>query len=291
MVDNAGLLEGELINIFRQFFVLTGILLAAVVLFAQETPNPVQDFDWLAGPATGELEQVATIEVPEGYAFLGPEDTKKMMVNLGNLVSGSEIGMILSPEDWFVLFEFDEIGFVKDDEKDSLDADKLMESFLQGQKEANKLRRSKGLTELLISGWYKKPFYDQQTHNLQWCTKLHEKESTEEFANYNLRILGRRGVTRATLVADLNQLDTAVPATKEFLGGFGYVEGQRYSEFRKGDKVAKYGLTALVLGGAAAVAAKTGLLKYLWKFLVLGALAVSGFFKKLFGRNSPPSEP
>ena len=32
-------------------------------------------------------------------------------------------------EDWFAVFEFDDVGYVKDDEKDSLDANALLDSI------------------------------------------------------------------------------------------------------------------------------------------------------------------
>ena len=41
--------------------------------------------------------------------------------------------------------------------------------------------------------------------------------------------------------------------------------GSRYAEFGQGDKIAAYGLTALVAGGAGAALAKSGLLSKMWK--------------------------
>ena len=43
-------------------------------------------------------------------------------------------------------------------------------------------------------------------------------------------------------------------------------------------------VAAVVLGGAAAVAVKTGLLQKLWKPIVIGFIALAGFFKKMIGR-------
>jgi len=64
--------------------------------------------------------------------------------------------------------------------------------------------------------------------------------------------------------------------------------GQRYADFKPGtDKVAAYGLAALVGGG---IAAKTGLLAKLGalllagkKFIVLIFVALAAFARKLFG--------
>src|SRR5262249_47736205 len=107
--------------------------------------------------------------------------------------------------------------------------------------------------------------------------------------NYTVRILGRRGVMSATLVSDPQQLDRDIVAFKSALGGFGFVPGERYSEFRSGDKVAEYGLAALVLGGAAVVATKPGFLKAFGKLIIIGVIAFGGavaaFLRKVFRRS------
>jgi uncharacterized membrane-anchored protein len=93
-----------------------------------------------------------------------------------------------------------------------------------------------------------------------------------------------------SLVVDPEDLASTLPEFKKLLSSYTFVEGERYAEFKAGDKVAQYGLTALVTGGAAAVALKTGLLQKIWKFIVIGAIAVAAFFKKfvggLFGRGT-----
>jgi uncharacterized membrane-anchored protein len=106
--------------------------------------------------------------------------------------------------------------------------------------------------------------------------------------NYAIRLLGRRGVMHAVLVSDPARLDADVAEFKAALGGYAFVPGERYSEFRAGDRVAEYGLAALVLGGAAAVATKTGFFKAFGKLIVVGAVglgaAVLAVFRKLFRR-------
>jgi uncharacterized membrane-anchored protein len=72
-----------------------------------------------------------------------------------------------------------------------------------------------------------------------------------------------------------------------------FKEGSRYADFDpKVDKVAKYGIAALVAGGVLAGAAKLGAFKLLWvgllaakKFIILGVIAVVAFFKKMFKRD------
>jgi uncharacterized membrane-anchored protein len=88
--------------------------------------------------------------------------------------------------------------------------------------------------------------------------------------NYTIRLLGRTGVMNAVLVSSPSSLDNDIKAFKASLGNFSFTQGQRYSEFRAGDKVAEYGLAALIVGGAAAAAAKSGAFKAFGKFIVFG---------------------
>ena len=79
------------------------------------------------------------------------------------------------------------------------------------------------------------------------------------------------------------------------MNGFEFTSGNRYAEFMAGDKVAEYGLTALVAGGAGAALAKSGLLAKMWKAIVLGAIAAFAGLKKVlagvFGKKSAEETP
>jgi uncharacterized membrane-anchored protein len=67
------------------------------------------------------------------------------------------------------------------------------------------------------------------------------------------------------------------------------VSGQKYSEFKEGDKIAKYGLAALVLGGAGAAALKFGFFQKFWKAIVFGGAAliagIGKLWNKITGKN------
>jgi uncharacterized membrane-anchored protein len=108
--------------------------------------------------------------------------------------------------------------------------------------------------------------------------------------NYSSRLLGREGVMTAVLVSNPDTLERDRAAFSKALDGFSYDSGKAYTEFKQGDKVAAYGLGALVLGGAAAAAAKTGagkaLFKGLWVALAAGGAAIWAFAKRMMGRRS-----
>lgn len=254
-------------------------------LSQQEDESSIMDKVKLQqGPTVADLGEIANIQVPQGYVFADAKDTRLLMEAMHNPTSGDELGFI-APEmsDWFLLFEFDEAGYIKDDEKASLDAESMLKAIRKGNEAANRERSKRGWTTLKVVGWQQAPRYNSVTHNLEWAIKGESEGNL--VVNWNTRLLGRNGVMKVTLVTDPNILDETLPYYESLIAGFDYNSGHRYAEFRQGDKIAEYGLSALVVGGAAAVAAKSGILKYLWKGLVVAFIAAFGFLKKLFGRK------
>jgi uncharacterized membrane-anchored protein len=249
---------------------------------AKSAEPKIPGVKWQKGPCSAKLGEQATLQLPKGFLFTDGEGTRKVMEVMQNPTDGSELGMIYAEDGWFVVFEFDDSGYVSDDEKTSLDADAMLKAIRSGTEESNKERKSRGWSTMTILGWQEKPNFDSESKNLQWAI-LGQSEG-DKVVNYNTRILGRRGVMSANLVADPEELGAAVPEYKSLLKKFSYSKGNTYAEFRKGDKIAKYGLTALITGGAAAVAIKSGLLPKLLKggvVLVVGAAAaVKKFFRR-----------
>jgi uncharacterized membrane-anchored protein len=239
-------------------------------------------FDFEDGPMEGQLGRWAKVKVAEGYSFTGAKGSRALMEQMGNVATNRELGTIVS-DDLMVIFEFDEVGYIKDDDRDALDAEAMLKSMREGQREANKILTARGHSALEINRWHMKPRYDEATNNLEWAPVVRELNGGAESVNYNVRLLGRRGVMEVTLLVKPEEVENALPHFRELIKGFAFTSGEDYASFRKGDKVAEYGLAALVTGGALAVAAKSGLLGRLWKFLLVGVLALGAGIKRLFG--------
>lgn len=273
----------------RIAFFLALLFLADTALAQQEASNKfwteVKKLDWKLGPTEGNIATVANIGVPQDSAFLGSPESKRFLELNGNL--GSDGNYIFAPSSlsWFAVFHFDPSGYVKDDE--TLDPTELLSILKKGNVSGNEERKRRGLQTLTLDGWYVEPHYDVQTKRLEWATRLRQ-ETGGVTVNYTIRLLGRTGVMNAILVSDPNTLDKDIKAFKASLANFTFTKGQSYSEFRAGDKVAEYGLTALIVGGAAAAAAKSGVFKAFGKFLVVGVFggiaaawaAISRFFSR-----------
>jgi uncharacterized membrane-anchored protein len=263
------------------------LALAVAPVRAQQTNSKL---NIVRGPAKARMESVAQIDVPSGYSFLDGAGTRKLMKASGEPVSGREVGLMAPTNgDWTVIFEFSDVGYVKDDEKDKLDADKLLASIKSGTAEANKERQRNGQPPLEVVGWDQPPQYDTATHNLEWAVRATSAGRT--IINYNTRLLGRKGVMEIVLIVEPENLQAALPKFKGLLANYAFQTGQSYAEYRPGDKMAAYGLTALVVGGAAVGAAKLGLfaslvvlLKKAWTLVVAAVVAVAAFFRKIFAR-------
>ncbi len=247
---------------------------------SEDNAAKVPGITWLRGSAKADIGGIAGIQVPEKFVFCGGKDTQKFLEMLQNPTGGTEVGM-LAPQSllWFVVFEFSEVGYVKDDEKDKLDAAAMLESIKKGTEASNQERKKRGWSTIEITGWEAPPNYGTETHNLQWA--IRGVSEGESIVNFNTRLLGRKGYMSVALVVDPAHLATTLPEFKELLKTFEYNSGNRYAEYRQGDKIAKYGLAALVAGGAAAVAFKTGLLQKFWKLIVVAVLAIAAGAKKV----------
>jgi len=239
---------------------------------------------------TGELKDWATIDIPSGFNFLNGADADKLMQQFGNLPDEYEGMIAVDSLEWFVLFQFDDSGYVKDDEKDDLNADKMLKSMKESDVANNEYRQSQGLETLNTEGWAVEPQYNRETNNLEWGVIL-RSGSGERSVNYNTKLLGRNGVMHVTLVCDPSILENVLPTYQNSLKGFSYKEGKAYAEYRKGDKVAAYGLTALIAGGALYGAAKLGFLaKFIlffkkgFKVIIIGVIAIFVGIKKFFAR-------
>lgn len=271
-------------------------LLAAAGASAQTASQEASREGWHAGPYVGKLGTRATIGIPEGYHFLDADATKAFLEATQNIPDGDELGIILRERPdknfWFAVFSYSDSGHVDDSERNSLDANAIMKSLQKGNRHGNEERRQRGWTPLTLEGWQQPPFYDTATNNLTWATRL--TSDGERVINHSVRLLGRTGLMSAQLVDGSDTIDAATTEFNAVLKTYAFNDGQRYAQFTPGDRVAAYGLTALIAGGAGAVAVKSGLFQKLWKLIVFGVVAVGAALKKfvggLFGKQEPAGQ-
>lgn len=240
--------------------------------------------EFIKGPAKASLGDQAEIQVPDGWSFVPQGSMKDFDAATQNLYSPDELGCLLSPEggdgQFWAFFQFEDIGYIKDAASEKLDADAMWTEMKDNEDDVNAARRKQGYPESTLGAWTIKPNYNAATQRLEWAYTFSSRG--KETVNFNTRILGRKGVMRVTVVP-FGSLDDSLPLFNETIAGFEYKDGNRYAQFSSGDKLAKAGLAALIVGGAAA-AAGSGLLAKLWKVIVLAFVAAASAIKKFFNR-------
>ena len=274
-------------------FVLASMASLPMAASAQEDPvfKKIQALEWKVAPATGNIAGKATIALNDGLGFLDAKNTSEFLVLLGNLPQTDTYTVAPKDFSWFSVFSFVDEGYVKDDEK--IDADALLAVLKENNVRSMEERAKRGLPKLYLDGWFIAPRYDSESKRLEWATLLHS-DGGEKTVNFSTKILGRRGHMDAILVSEPQSLEADIKTFKTALKGFDYVSGERYSEWSQGDKVAAYGLGALILGGAAAVATKKGFWAVIggvlaagWKLIAAAAVAVVAGIGALFKRKKP----
>jgi uncharacterized membrane-anchored protein len=156
----------------------------------------------------------------------------------------------------------------------------------------NPERKKAGFPTIELVGWATPPRYDAETKKLYWAKELRFEDNEVNTLNYNIRILvlGRSGVLVLNAVADIGDLDTVEKATPEVLAAVDFTAGNRHQDFDPSiDKVAAYGIGALIAGK---VAAKAGLFKVILgailaakKVLIVAGVAIAVFVGRLLGRK------
>jgi uncharacterized membrane-anchored protein len=245
---------------------------------------------------------IATLDLPPTFRYLSPQDTDKLLVAWGNPPGAHTLGMIvpagvdpLSNESWGVVVTYDKDGHVKDDDADGIDYAKLLKEMQEGSAAANAERKKQGYPGMQLAGWAEPPHYDKAAHKLYWAKDLLNEDTSHHGLNYNIRVLGREGVLVLNAVADMGQLGQIRSEMQKVTAFTNFTDGNRYADFNeKTDKVAEYGIAALVAGGVAAklgLFAKLAALLLAFKKLLIVAVAAVGSAIWKFFKRKPKDEP
>jgi uncharacterized membrane-anchored protein len=248
------------------------------------------------GPRVIQLRDQAGLKLPNDHIFIGQPQADNLMVAMGNSKDPSRIGLVVSTKDedsWMVVIDYDAEGYVRDDDaKNNWKADDMLASLREGTEEQNKERVERGFKEIQISGWIEPPHYDSSKHQLIWSMAAHDKgDPSNSTINYSTYTLGREGYITLKLLTEKGTINSDKVALGVLLNNLQFNDGKRYADFNSStDKVAAYGLAALVVG-AGIGAKKLGILaiiaafflKFLKVFIIAGLAAAYGVVKWLFG--------
>lgn len=244
------------------------------------------------GPATIELLDQATMTLPKGYLFIPAKQAAELMEASANAPDDDLYGLVLAANksnNYIITIDYHKTGYVADEEAKSWKADEMLSDLQKGAEEINGIRRDKGFPTINFTGWLQTPTYDATSHKLIWAINGVDSESYQ-FVNYNTYALGRDGYFELDLLSSSKKIDVNKKDAEKILSSINYNPGKRYEDYIKGkDKLAEYGIAALVTGIAAK---KLGLIALagmfflkVWKLIVLAFVFLTGSIKKLFKRN------
>jgi uncharacterized membrane-anchored protein len=255
------------------------------------------------GPADIALIDQAVLKLPADHIFIPKGEGARILRALGNTVSEETfVGLImgLRPTDnWIVVTRYIKEGYIKDDDAKDWNADDLLQQLKEGTEAANRDRAARGFPEVEILGWVERPAYDPAAHRLVWSLLSKSKgepEGAVKGINYNTYALGRDGYFSLNLLTSSDRIEADKPVAHALLANLTYALGKRYDDFSPGtDRVAAYGLAALV--GGAAIAKKLGLFAIIAAFaakfakvIAVAAIALGAGLTKFF-RRKPQSGP
>lgn len=256
------------------------------------------------GPASVALRDQASLSLPEGFGFIPQKEAAAFMKLIGNHTGDEFMGMLVplgSAADsdggqWFVSVDYDAAGYIKDDDAKHWDSDKLLQSLKDGTEAGNAERISAGIPPLMVTRWIQAPVYEAGSHRLTWSAEAKNKDGTDAdpTINYNTYVLGREGYISLNLVTATSTVGQDKTEAGKLLSAVDFKSGKRYTDFNSStDKVAAYGLAALVAGVAAK---KLGLIALIGvalvkfsKVIIIAVVAfgagISRWFKARFGKK------
>lgn len=234
---------------------------------------------------------IARLNVPQGFKYLNAEQSQYVLTELwGNPPQPDVIGMLFptaggpyADSSYAFVITYNGMGYVKDEDADKIDYDEMLKDIQKEEKEANIERAKQGYHSIHIVGWAQKPYYDKANKVLHWAKDIQFGGQEDHTLNYDIRILGRKGILSMNAVASMSELEMVKKDINKVLHIAEFTEGNKYSDFDpKIDEVAAWGIGALVAGK---VLAKVGAFAFFGKFfklILIGLAAIGGAIFKFF---------
>lgn len=236
----------------------------------------------------------AHFRLTPSFRYLEQADARRVVEQLwGNPPDESVLGLIVPTDagllddgNWAVVVTYSDEGYVSDEDAAKIDYQEMLEEMQKGTRDENAARKEAGYGTVDLRGWAVAPRYDAGSKKLYWAKELNFDEAPQNTLNYDIRVLGRRGYLSLNAVASMSELKQVQAGMQQLLPLTEFDAGARYADYDSStDKVAAYGVAALIGGGLAAKAglfAKLGLvLAKFWKLALIAIVGLGGLIKKV----------
>ena len=211
------------------------------------TPQAQPLIPSISGPGTVKLD-IGEIQVPKGYRFYDKDNAKAALAQRGQRPVAGLIGFF-EPEigSFWVMLQFAETGYIKEDPK-GLDAAALLVKFREQAARQNEERRKQGALPLTGIDWELKPQYDAAKHRAEWAIHAATDNGADPgLVNYTVRLLCRRGELDLVAVWPPRRAGNNMDAVRKLADGIAFNAGERYADYREGDKLSLHTLAELIV--------------------------------------------
>lgn len=238
--------------------------------------------------------EVATLNIPSGFKFLDAKQSRMVLHDVwGNPDDSTVLGMLfpeygapIADESYAFIVSYEEIGYVKDEDADDIDYDEMAKQIREEEPETNKLREKEGYASIHFVDWAQKPFYDKERKVLHWAKHFQFGGSDVGTLNYDVRILGKKGILSLNAVATIDKLEMVKKEIPVVLNIPSFNKGYQYKDFDANtDKIAAYTIGGLVAGKVLAKAGFFVLILKFWKIILAALVAGFAGFRKFFKRK------
>jgi uncharacterized membrane-anchored protein len=264
--------------------------------------NIEESLDYQTGVIELEIGN-SKLTVPKGFLFLDKAQSIYVLSDLwGNPPDSSILGMlvpenrgVMESNSWVFTISFDEMGYVKDEDADEINYDDLLKEQQKEFKEINPERINQGYQPIEFIGWASTPYYDKSKKILHWAKELKFGDDSLNTLNYNLRLLGRKGIFVINAIATMDELPEVKTNINKVVASIEFKEGHRYSDYLPDiDNVAAFTVGGLVAGKILAKGGFLVMLAKFWKVILLAIAGLGSGIWKFFNRSknnetTPPS--
>lgn len=221
------------------------------------------------------------LDIPESYKFVWAKDATTILVDLwgnrpedvdgvlGLLFPANETPYTDTDESYVFVVSYADDGYVSDEDADNINYDELMSDLQESNDDYSQ-----------TVGWADTPSYDKEKKVMYRWLNIHFSDFDTDSINYDVRVLGRRGILRFTAISWTGALATIISHREDVLNIGRFATGSTYADFDPTiDKLAEYTLAGLVAGGIGAqVLSKLWFFAFIAKFWKVIFLAIAWFF-------------
>jgi uncharacterized membrane-anchored protein len=246
--------------------------------------------DWMFDGSHSLPNSNSSISIPDGYALVTGSDADAIFKNDGEPAVESLEGYVCNFSNFenAVLFQYFNTGYISTDDAEELDSKTLLDSIIENTQKSNRERRKNGNSEIQVIGWVQEPTFDKESNTVYWAIESESGENENTINAVALR-LGREGYEQITWITSKSSYTHLSGDLDVMLRAHNFDVGYRYNDYTVGDKVAEFGIAALVAASIGGKIMKIGsfvvFLKKIAGVIFACVAALSYKFKNLFRWN------